>query len=201
METRLLLVYDKVLSTSTPIAYNPVCKDGNIHIRLNTFDNKIVLQGFEKKLAFYIVGCLQKLVKQETMLLITELRTDPTYKKEVWDLVMAKFFKTEEYTNLVQLLKKRWDVRGLTLLPVYKRKQPKYVDNCQQFGIKTPDKFIDIFKSLTLDLTTYLFDDGYYLLIDKADNSSFNNYKKYVNKDIKQLKLHTKTIYKENSLW
>lgn len=142
---------------------NYLCHDKRIHVRLRDFDKTQTIKGFERKLAFLIT-----------------LSMNPDNKTS-WDDALAAYAISANGVNIASAIASYTDykAKGIIITPNYRRGKHNMFGNCR-VGIEVLNP---IFK---LGVSEFLFNDNYYLTLEKA-------------KLVKQNKFEKKQIKKDNT--
>lgn len=178
------LTYSLVYTPDFPrtAAFNPICSDKKIHIRLRDFDKPQIIKGFERKLAYLITYLINygdlSLV---SMLNLCDQKT-----------ILKAFLENEDMKQLYRTIKyeKQIDFKSFVVKANYKKSEHVAFGNVlrsvfpityDKFGAPKEGSLKTFLEKLKLTLLEYLFDDSYSIIIHKVSTQELNA--KYINKE------------------
>lgn len=163
---------------------NYICSDNKIHIRFRDYNKEEIISGFEKKLTYLLTYLMNYSYLPKTV---------GNYDTKV---LMDNFLKTDDVLEILNSISTYISAKvfkGFKLKANYKRSE------CLPFGCIDQDCFPlncndniyetgslkDFLEKLKINLTEYLFNDSYMIIIRENKGKTVNN--KFINKQNKKL--------------
>lgn len=191
--------------------YNPVCHDGYIHIKLNTWDTSYrrnVVKGLEDKLSFLFTLLYNKMYEEVKAKYLEE---GLQYKYGRSILLHATMIKVENhyiYEGIETALQQRFGAKGIKIL-FNTNKFPGCDTTTKALGYVDPslidlDTFLKKLSAAIMSYIDFCLHDAFSLRLTERNLLEKDVYKKFKNKAFRKLMKEsnlTNDDFEESELW